>query len=226
MALHKLAPRSTSCVFLGYPSFHKGCRCLDLSTRRVISQHAMFDETCITFGSHPPPSYGLDFLLTSRAVLAPCNAEAVPSTVVTPSNSDVEWPRASPPTDFDYLAIILRVPVLLWPASTFAGELGHAALACYGGRSSDARSRSRCLERSAAPCCSCSLSACQQLLLLSSGHDYSSITSVGTRASTSKPALVAPAPHPRQSLHLNSLSNTSISVQVFHSYLQTFSAYH
>jgi histone deacetylase 1/2 len=33
---HKLAPRSTACVFLGYPSSHKGYRCLDLSTRRII----------------------------------------------------------------------------------------------------------------------------------------------------------------------------------------------
>lgn len=35
-APHKLAPRSTACVFLGYPSSHKGHRCLDLSTRRII----------------------------------------------------------------------------------------------------------------------------------------------------------------------------------------------
>ena len=39
-AKHKLAPRSTACVFLGYPSNHKGYHCLDISTRRVIiSRH-------------------------------------------------------------------------------------------------------------------------------------------------------------------------------------------
>ncbi|KAJ9542159.1 hypothetical protein OSB04_028665 [Centaurea solstitialis] len=32
---HKLAPRSTPCVFLGYPSQHRGFRCLDLSTRHT-----------------------------------------------------------------------------------------------------------------------------------------------------------------------------------------------
>ena len=35
-ASHKLAPRSTVCVFLGYPSSHKGYCCLDLSTRKVF----------------------------------------------------------------------------------------------------------------------------------------------------------------------------------------------
>jgi hypothetical protein len=34
---HKLAPCSTACVFLGYPPSHKGYRCLDLSTCRIIS---------------------------------------------------------------------------------------------------------------------------------------------------------------------------------------------
>ena len=33
---HKLAPRSTPCVFLGYPINHRGYRCLDLSTRKII----------------------------------------------------------------------------------------------------------------------------------------------------------------------------------------------
>lgn len=38
--LHKLAPRSTPCLFLGYPTNHKGYRCLDLKTRKIIiSRH-------------------------------------------------------------------------------------------------------------------------------------------------------------------------------------------
>jgi hypothetical protein len=42
---HKLSPRSTRCVLLGYSSDHKGYRCLDLSTNRlIVSQHVVFDE--------------------------------------------------------------------------------------------------------------------------------------------------------------------------------------
>lgn len=44
--LHKLAPRSTPCLFLGYPSNHKGFRCMDLKTNRIIiSRHVYFDES-------------------------------------------------------------------------------------------------------------------------------------------------------------------------------------
>jgi histone deacetylase 1/2 len=33
--LHKLAPRSTACVFIGYPSDHRGYRCFDIETLRL-----------------------------------------------------------------------------------------------------------------------------------------------------------------------------------------------
>ncbi|KAJ9548922.1 hypothetical protein OSB04_021465 [Centaurea solstitialis] len=58
---HKLALRSIPCVFLGYSSQHRGFRCLDLSTRRIIiSRHVVFDESIFPFGSATPtnpPSY-------------------------------------------------------------------------------------------------------------------------------------------------------------------------
>ena len=62
---HKLASRSTACVFLGYPSSHKGYRCLDLSTRRIIiSRHVIFDESRFPFAdSSPAPDSSLDFLV-------------------------------------------------------------------------------------------------------------------------------------------------------------------
>jgi hypothetical protein len=44
-APHKLAPRSTRCVFLGYSTDHKGYRCLDLCTNcLIVSHHVVFDE--------------------------------------------------------------------------------------------------------------------------------------------------------------------------------------
>jgi hypothetical protein len=63
-ALNKLAPCSTVCVFLGYPSEHKGYHCLDLPTNRVIiSLHVMFDELTFPFADlSTPPSSHFDFL--------------------------------------------------------------------------------------------------------------------------------------------------------------------
>jgi histone deacetylase 1/2 len=47
---HKLAPRSTRCAFLGYSADHKGYRCLDLTTHKVIiSRHVIFDENQFPF---------------------------------------------------------------------------------------------------------------------------------------------------------------------------------
>nr|CAB3463731.1 unnamed protein product [Digitaria exilis] len=47
---HKLCPRSTACVFIGYPDDHRGYRCYDLATKRVItSRHVVFDESQFPF---------------------------------------------------------------------------------------------------------------------------------------------------------------------------------
>ena len=91
-AKHKLIPRSTACVFLGYPSSHKGYRCLDLTSRRIIIYcHVVFNETCFPFSadaSSALPS-SLDFLLSGCAAPVPCTAAAAPSAVA-PSPVDVE----------------------------------------------------------------------------------------------------------------------------------------
>nr|GEY82382.1 ribonuclease H-like domain-containing protein [Tanacetum cinerariifolium] len=42
---HKLEPRFTPCIFLGYPANHRGYRCLDLASNKIIiSRHVRFDE--------------------------------------------------------------------------------------------------------------------------------------------------------------------------------------
>ena len=117
---HKLAPRSTACVFLGYPSSHKGYRCLNMSTKRiVISCHVVFDETCFPFGLYSPrmPSSDLDFLLAGSAAPVHCTAAAAP-TAVAPPSLGVEQPRPSRahleelPDD----PILMRGPVIIPPA--------------------------------------------------------------------------------------------------------------
>ena len=72
---HKLAPRSVLCVFLGYSDHHKGYRCLDIhSNKIIISRHVVFDETSFPFAeqSSTPTAEDFEFLLDSHpAVPAP-----------------------------------------------------------------------------------------------------------------------------------------------------------
>jgi len=66
---NKLQPRSKPCVFLGYPSNHRGYKCLELSSRKIIiSRHVNFDETIFPFSSSPAPASSCyEFLDTSNA---------------------------------------------------------------------------------------------------------------------------------------------------------------
>lgn len=91
---HKLAPRSSECVLLGYPDNHKGYRCLDLSTNHVIiSRHVVFDENNFPFAANSPaPLSAYDFLdVTDEPMVLPdhiAGHTAEPS-VVTPSTATV-----------------------------------------------------------------------------------------------------------------------------------------
>jgi hypothetical protein len=59
---HKLDPHSAKCVFLGYLSHHKGYRCLDLLSNRVIlSRHVVFDESTFPFAEQQPTASSQDF---------------------------------------------------------------------------------------------------------------------------------------------------------------------
>jgi hypothetical protein len=63
-ATHKLAPRSTRCIFLGYSANHKGYLCLDLTTNNIIvSRHVVFDEADFPFSASPCLTNDLVILL-------------------------------------------------------------------------------------------------------------------------------------------------------------------
>jgi hypothetical protein len=118
---HKLSPRSTQCVFLGYSVDHKGYRCLNLSTNRlIVSRHVVFNEDSFPLAASPSLT-DLDFLCESgptvstsgthlttvgTSTLAPLPAPAVP-----PGFLPRTATTAAPPTVTD------GPPPRTWPAS-------------------------------------------------------------------------------------------------------------
>src|SRR6185312_8911537 len=73
-ASHKVAPRSTRCVFLEYSPDHKGYRFFDLISRRIlISRHVVFDESDFPYStsSTPSPDPELDSLFSTDPVVQP-----------------------------------------------------------------------------------------------------------------------------------------------------------
>jgi hypothetical protein len=107
-APHKLSPRSTHCLFLGYSPDHKGYRCLDLTSHHIIiSRHVVFDEDVFLLAGSTPPT-DLDSLLESNPVppppvprLAPLPPpRAAPTTPPTPRATTLimSAPRTKPST--------------------------------------------------------------------------------------------------------------------------------
>ena len=60
----KLQPHSTPCVFLDYPSSHRGYKCYNPSSHKIIlSRHVMFDVSVFPFTKlSSSPSIAYDFL--------------------------------------------------------------------------------------------------------------------------------------------------------------------
>lgn len=62
---HKLIPRSTPCIFLGYPTSHRGYRCYDIQSKKIIIyRHVTFDESTFPYSStYVPNSKDYEFLV-------------------------------------------------------------------------------------------------------------------------------------------------------------------
>jgi hypothetical protein len=82
-ATHKFSPRSTLCVFLGYSADHKGYRCLDLHSNRIIvSRHVVFDESSFPFANmstSPVDPNTLTFLGDDDTTTLPIGPSAAPA---------------------------------------------------------------------------------------------------------------------------------------------------
>ncbi|KAJ9563615.1 hypothetical protein OSB04_008775 [Centaurea solstitialis] len=95
---HKLAPRSSACVYLGPSTDHRGYRCLDLITQKVIiSRHVNFDETHFPFPDFQPHPSSEDYdafdVDDSLPSLSPMVDTSSPPSAAGPSASS---PQPSP----------------------------------------------------------------------------------------------------------------------------------
>ncbi|KAJ9558576.1 hypothetical protein OSB04_013190 [Centaurea solstitialis] len=119
---HKLEPRTTPCVFLGYPSQHRGFRCLDLHSRKVIiSRHVVFHESIFPFGAvTPSQNNSYSFLDDSsdpspilQQILQPNTNTQAPPPIVQP------LPSATATHDLIPTATNLPSPTPVSPSSTY-----------------------------------------------------------------------------------------------------------
>ena len=63
---NKLQPKSTQCVFLEFPPNHRGYKCYDLSSRKIIiCKNVIFDENSFPFAKLHTP-YVIQHITTSN----------------------------------------------------------------------------------------------------------------------------------------------------------------
>jgi hypothetical protein len=99
-APHKLASCPTWCAFIGYSTDHKGYRCLDLSTNRiVIFRHVVFDEGCFPFVTSPPLTNDYEFLSPIETRLNAGTPVTLTADLTVPPSGPTTCPTDPPPPD-------------------------------------------------------------------------------------------------------------------------------
>jgi hypothetical protein len=108
-APHKLFPRSTRCVFLGYSTDHKGYCCLDLSTNRlIVSRHVVFYEDSFPLATLPSLT-DLDFLCESGSTVSTIGTHLTTAGTSTPTP---HRPAPEIPPSFEPLVAPLPTPAV------------------------------------------------------------------------------------------------------------------
>ncbi|KAJ0678253.1 putative RNA-directed DNA polymerase [Helianthus annuus] len=97
--INKLEHRSMPCVFLGYPPNHRGYKCLNLATKKIIiNRHVIFYESTFPLANNPKPSlHSYDFLTNSLNPIYWTHIQPFPSSNNPPPNSSGPDPPTSGP---------------------------------------------------------------------------------------------------------------------------------